>query len=145
MARRVENQFLLHQSNRTCITGTYILDIFKKIKCKGNVTKGKSILSPPPPPPPPITFKKEQTNKQKKQKKSKRNPWSRFLMSVINSCSASFSIFLKLPLVFNNVLIFRADVLIFRCNLFLQQRAFVIFFKSEKVSDFYSMRDFVYW
>ena len=66
-------------------------------------------------------------------------------MSVINSCSASFSIFLKLPLVFNNVLIFRADALIFRCNLFLQQRAFVIFFKSEKVSDFYSMRDFVYW
>ena len=72
MARRVENQFLLHQSNRTCITGTYILDISKKIKCKGNVTKGKSILSPPPPhPPPPITFKKEQTNKQKKQKKAK--------------------------------------------------------------------------
>ena len=70
MARRVENQFLLHQSNRTCITGTYILDISKKIKCKGNVTKGKSILSPPPPPPP-ITFKKEQTNKQKKQKKAK--------------------------------------------------------------------------
>ena len=69
MARRVENQFLLHQSNRTCITGTYILDISKKIKCKGNVTKGKSILSPPPPPP--ITFKKEQTNKQKKQKKAK--------------------------------------------------------------------------
>ena len=143
MARRVENQFLLHQPNRTCITGTHILDISKKIKCKVNVTKGKFIL--PPPPPPPITFKKEQTNKQKKQKKSKRNPWSRFLMSVINSCSASFSIFLKLPLVFNNVLIFRADVLIFRCNLFLQQRAFVIFFKSEKVSDFYSMRDFVYW
>ena len=54
MARRVENQFLLHQSNRTCITGTYILDISKKIKCKGNVT-----------------FKKEQTNKQKKQKKAK--------------------------------------------------------------------------
>ena len=71
MARRVENQFLLHQSNRTCITGTYILDISKKIKCKGNVTKGKSILSPPPTPPPPITFKKEQTNKQKKQKKAK--------------------------------------------------------------------------
>ena len=71
MARRVENQFLLHQSNRTCITGTYILDISKKIKCKGNVTKGKSILSPPPHPPPPITFKKEQTNKQKKQKKAK--------------------------------------------------------------------------
>ena len=70
MARRVENQFLLHQSNRTCITGTYILDISKKIKCKGNVTKGKSILSPPHPPPP-ITFKKEQTNKQKKQKKAK--------------------------------------------------------------------------
>ena len=68
MARRVENQFLLHQSNRTCITGTYILDISKKIKCKGNVTKGKSILSPRPPP---ITFKKEQTNKQKKQKKAK--------------------------------------------------------------------------
>ena len=44
MARRVENQFLLHQSNRTCITGTYILDISKKIKCKGNVTKGKSIF-----------------------------------------------------------------------------------------------------
>ena len=87
-------------------------------------------------PPPPITFKKEQTNKQKKQKQNKTNPWSRFLMSVINSCSASFSIFLKLPLVFNNVLIFRADVLIFRCNLFLQQRACVIFFKSEKVSDF---------
>ena len=130
MARRVENQFLLHQSNRTCITRTYILDISKKIKWKGNVTKGKSI------PPPPITFKKEQTNKQKKQKQNKTNPWSRFLMSVINSCSASFSIFLKLPLVFNNVLIFRADVLIFRCNLFLQQRACVIFFKSEKVSDF---------
>ena len=74
MARRVENQFLLHQSNRTCITGTYILDISKKIKCKGNVTKGKSILSPrplPPPHPPPITFEKEQTNKQKKQKKAK--------------------------------------------------------------------------
>ena len=70
MARRVENQFLLHQSNRTCITGTYILDISKKIKCKGNVTKGKSILSPPPHPPP-FTFKKEQTNKQKKQKKAK--------------------------------------------------------------------------
>ena len=68
MARRVENQFLLHQSNRTCITGTYILDISKKKKCKGNVTKGKTIL---PPPPPPITFKKEQTNKQKKQKKAK--------------------------------------------------------------------------
>ena len=66
-------------------------------------------------------------------------------MSVINSGSASFSIFLKLPLVFDNVLIFRADVLIFRCNLFLQQRAFVIFFKSENLSDFYSMRDFVYW
>ena len=140
MARRVENQFLLHQSNRTCIKGTYILDIFKKIKCKGNVTKGKSILSPPPHPPPLLLKKNKQTNR-----KSKRNPWSRFLMSVINSCSASFSIFLKLPLVFNNVLIFRADGLIFRCNLFLQQRAFVIFFKSEKVSDFYSMRDFVYW
>ena len=139
MARKVENQLLLHQSNRTCITGTYCMDISKKIKCKGNVTKGKS-------PPPPITFKKEQTNKQTNRKsKNKTNPWSRFLMSVINSCSASFSIFLKLPLVFNNVLIFRVDVLIFRCNLFLQQRAFVIFFKSEKVSDFYSMRDFVYW
>ena len=71
MARRVENQFLLHQSNRTCITGTYILDISKKIKFKGKVTKGKSIPPPPPPPPPPITFKKEQTNKQKKQKKAK--------------------------------------------------------------------------
>ena len=69
MARRVENQFLLHQSNRTCITGTYILDISKKIKCKVNVTKVKSIHSPPTPPP--ITFKKEQTNKQKKQKKAK--------------------------------------------------------------------------
>ena len=68
MARRVENQFLLHQSNRTCITGNYILDISNKIKCKGKVNKGKSILSPPPPP---ITFKKEQTNKQKKQKKAK--------------------------------------------------------------------------
>ena len=66
MARRVENQFLLHQSNRTCITGTYILDIFKKKKCKGKGIKGKPI-----PPPPPITFKKEQTNKQKKQKKAK--------------------------------------------------------------------------
>ena len=69
MARRVENQFLLHQSNRTCITGTYILDISKKIKCKGNVTKGKSILSPPPP----LLLKKnKQTNRKgkKKQKKS---------------------------------------------------------------------------
>ena len=62
MARRVENQFLLHQSNRTCITGTYILDISKKIKCKGNVTKGKS------PPPPTITLKKEQTNRKSKNK-----------------------------------------------------------------------------
>ena len=68
MARRVENQFLLHQSNRTCITGTYILDISKKIKCKGNVTKGKSILSPPPP----LLLKKnKQTNRKSKKKQKK--------------------------------------------------------------------------
>ena len=67
MARRVENQFLLHQSNRTCITGTYILDISKKIKCKGNVTKGKSILSPPP-----LLLKKnKQTNRKSKKKQKK--------------------------------------------------------------------------
>ena len=37
-------------------------------------------------------------------------------MSVTNSGSASFSIFLKLPQIFNNGLIFGADVLIFpRC------------------------------
>ena len=73
MARRVENQFLLHQSNRTCITGTYILDISKKIKCKGNVTKGKSILSPPhPTPPPPLLLKKnKQTNRKSKKKQKK--------------------------------------------------------------------------
>ena len=68
MARMVENQFLLHQSNRTCITGTYILDISKKIKCKGNVTKGKSILSPPPP----LLLKKnKQTNRKSKKKQKK--------------------------------------------------------------------------
>ena len=62
MARRVENQFLLHQSNRTCITRTYILDISKKIKWKGNVTKGKSI-------PPPLLLKKnKQTNRKSKNK-----------------------------------------------------------------------------
>ena len=70
MARRVENQFLLHQSNRTCITGTYILDISKKIKCKGNVTKGKSIL-PPPPPPPLLLKKNKQTNRKSKKKQTK--------------------------------------------------------------------------
>ena len=67
MARRVENQFLLHQSNRTCITGTYILDISKKIKCKGNVTKGKSILSPPPP----LLLKKNKQTNRKSKKKAK--------------------------------------------------------------------------
>ena len=66
MARRVENQFLLHQSNRPFITGTYILDISKKIKCKGNVTKGKSI------PPPPLLLKKnKQTNRKSKKKQKK--------------------------------------------------------------------------
>ena len=80
MARRVENQLLSHQSNRTC--NGDLLDMFKKKKCKGNVTKEK--ISPP------ITFKKnKQTNKQKKEKQNKTNPWSRFLMSVINSGSAS--------------------------------------------------------
>ena len=71
MARRVENQFLLHQSNRTCITGTYILDISKKIKCKGNVTKGKSILSPPTPPPPLLLKKNKQINRKSKKKQKK--------------------------------------------------------------------------
>ena len=69
MARRVENQFLLHQSNRTCITGTYILDISKKKKSKGNVTKGKSI--PPPPPPPLLLKKNKQTNRKSKKKQKK--------------------------------------------------------------------------
>ena len=91
MARRVENQLLLHQSYRTCNGG--LLDILKKKKCKENVTKEKIF--------PPITFKTEQTNKQKKQKQNKTNPWSRFLISVINSGSTSFSIVLKLPLIFN--------------------------------------------
>ena len=68
MARRVENQFLLHQSNRTCITGTYILDISKKIKCKGNVTKGKSILSPPP-----LLLKKNKQINRKSKKKQKKS------------------------------------------------------------------------
>ena len=64
-------------------------------------------------------------------------------MSVIKSRSASFSVFLKLPLTFNNVLIFRGAYV---CDLllFLQQRAFVNFIKSEKVSDFYSLHDFVF-
>ena len=88
MARSVENQLLLHKSYRTC--NGDLLDIFKKKKCKGNVTKEKKN--------PHFTFKKEQT---KKQKQNKTNPWSRFLMSVINSGSASFSIVLKLPLIFN--------------------------------------------
>ena len=65
MARKVENQLLLHQSNRTCITGTYCMDISKKIKCKGNVTKGKSL-------PPPLLLKKnKQTNKQTEKAKTK--------------------------------------------------------------------------
>ena len=71
MARRVENQFLLHQSNRPFITGTYILEISNKIKCKVNVTKGKSILSPPHPPPPPLLLKKNKQTNRKSKKKAK--------------------------------------------------------------------------
>ena len=134
MARMVENQLLLHQSNRTCITWTYWTFPRKK-KCKGNVTKGKS---------PPLLLKK---NKQTEKEKTKQNI---SLVSISNvgdqlwlgPRSQSFSSFRWSS---SDVLIFRSDVLIFCCNLFLQQRVFVIFFKSEKVSDFYSMRDFVYW
>ena len=105
MVSRVENQLLLHQVIEDLKRG--LTGHFKEKKCKGHVTKEKI--------PPPFTFKKEQTNKQE-QKQNKTNPWSRFLISVINSGSASFSIVVfKLPLIFNNVLIFRADVLIFRC------------------------------
>ena len=64
MARRVENQLLLHQSYRTCNGG--LLDILKKKKCKENVTKEKIF--------PPITFKTEQTNKQKSKNKTKQIP-----------------------------------------------------------------------
>ena len=93
MARRVENQLLLHQLYRTC--NGDLPDIFKKKKMQGKCNERKI--------PPPIISKKR-TNNQKKQKQNK------FLMSVTNSGSASFSIFLKLPL------IFRAEVLIFpRC------------------------------
>ena len=42
MARSVENQLLLHKSYRTC--NGDLLDIFKKKKCKGNVTKEKKNL-----------------------------------------------------------------------------------------------------
>ena len=66
MARSVGNQFLLHQSYRTC--NGDLLDIFKKKKCKGNVKKEKIPL--------PIAFKKEQTNKNKNQNQNKPNPWS---------------------------------------------------------------------
>ena len=73
MARRVENQFLLHQSNRTCITGTYILDISKKKKGKETVTKGKSLPPPPPPPPPPLLLKKNKQINRKSKKKQKKS------------------------------------------------------------------------
>ena len=60
MARRVENQLLLH-SHTGPVTGD-LLDILKKKKCKGHVTKEKI--------PPSFYFKKKkQTNKQKQKQK----------------------------------------------------------------------------
>ena len=81
MVSRVENQLLLHQVIQDLKRG--LTGHFQEKKCNGNVTKQKI---------PYIAFKKEQTSKQtnKKQKQNKANPWSRFLMSVINSGSASF-------------------------------------------------------
>ena len=58
MATRVENQLLLHQLYRTC--NGDLPDIFKKKKCKGNVTKEKSLLL--------LFLKKEQTTKKSKNK-----------------------------------------------------------------------------
>ena len=43
MAGRVENQLLLHQLYRTC--NGDLPDIFKKKKCKGNITTSKRQLS----------------------------------------------------------------------------------------------------
>ena len=65
MARRVENQLLLHESYRTC--NGDLLDIFKKKNAmQGKCNERKN--------PPPITFKKEQTNKQKSKNKTKQIP-----------------------------------------------------------------------
>ena len=60
MVSRVENQLLLHQVIEDLKPD--LLDIFKKKKCNGNVTKQKI---------PYITFKKEQTSKQTKKSKNK--------------------------------------------------------------------------
>ena len=67
MARRVENQFLLHQSKRTCITGTYIPDISKK----KNARETKIKENPSPPPPPPLLLKKNKQTNRKSKKKAK--------------------------------------------------------------------------
>ena len=88
MVSRVENQLLLHQVIEDLKRG--LTGHFQEKKMQGECNERKKK--------PHITFKKEQT---KKQKQNKTNPWSRFLMSVINSGSASFSIVLKLPLIFN--------------------------------------------
>ena len=58
MARRVENQLLLHQLYRTC--NGDLPDIFKKKKKQGKCNERKI--------PPPIISKKEQTTKKSKNK-----------------------------------------------------------------------------
>ena len=83
MARRVEINYC-YTSHRGPVTGTYWTFFKKKMQGKCNERRNS----------PPITFKKEQTNKQtKKQKQNKTNSWSRFLMTVINSGSASSQLF----------------------------------------------------
>ena len=128
MKRR--KSIIITQSYRTC--NGDLLDILKKKKCKGHVTKEKI--------PPPFTFKKEQTKKQK-QKQNKTNP--RVSISNVGD-QLWLGLVLKLPLIFNNVLIFRADVLIFRC-FFNTVHSWFLSNQKIKVSDFYSMHDFVYW
>ena len=94
---------------------------------------------------PPITFKKEQTNKQTNKKaKTKQNkslvsiPDKRdqLCLGLVPNCSQASADLQQ-----------RADLPCWRNDLplFLQQRGFVIFMKSEKVSDYYSTYDFVYW
>ena len=80
MARRVENQLLLHQSYRTC--NRDLLDIFKKKKMKGKCNQRKKF---------PLL-----SDKQKKQKQNKTNPISisnvsdqPWLGLVLNCCQAS--------------------------------------------------------
>ena len=104
MARRVENQLLLH-SHTGPVTGD-LLDILKKKKMQGtcNQRKNSPLLL--------LLKKNKQTNKSKNKK-------NKSLVSISNVGDQLWlGLVLKLPLIFNNVLlvlIFRADVLIFHC------------------------------